>query len=711
MTWIVGMAGALESFGIVIICCSATMLTAFSMSAIATNGVVPAGGSYFMISRALGPEFGGAVGVLFYLGTSVASSMYIIGAVEILVKYMAPQLDLFGDVFHSYRIYGTGVMIVLAFVVFIGVAFVSKFAALSLACVIISILCIYIGIFVANPDRSVEVCMLGDRLLTQDSVMLNGTMMCTKDVMGPIFHHYCVDQSNTSEACDYFNNPNTEARLVKAIPGMPSGIFSHNLFNRYTEVNKAIGTDSDGDEARGEIVAEITTSFMVLLAIYFPSVTGIMAGSNRSGDLADAQKSIPMGTICAIATTSIVYLTSVLFFAGCIEGDVMRDKYGQSIGGSLLIGKLAWPHEWVIVIGSFLSTLGAGLQSLTGAPRLMQAIAKDGVIPFLRVFSVTSKKGEPVRALLMTCFISELGILVGNLDYVAPIITMFFLMCYGFVNMACALQTLLQTPNWRPRFRFYHWTLSLLGLSLCVVMMFISSWYYALTAMAIAFVIYRYIEYKGAEQEWGDGIRGLAMSAARYSLLRLQSGPPHTKNWRPQLLLLMKLDDKLQPKYPKMVLFASQLKAGKGLVLVNSVLEGEFKDRYPDAQAARQSLINIIKDCGVKGFWDVIISKNVSEGLCQLIQSAGLGGLKHNTVVLGWPYGWRHDANTKSFKTFLDTVRNVEAAKMALLVPKGINQFPDQGVKVRGTIDVWWIVHILYPILVLLYGVVCCQVM
>ncbi|GFN94909.1 solute carrier family 12 member 6-like protein [Plakobranchus ocellatus] len=156
MTWIVGMAGALESFGIVLICCTATMLTAFSMSAIATNGVVPAGGSYFMISRALGPEFGGAVGVLFYLGTSVASSMYIIGAVEILVKYMAPQLDLFGDVFHSYRIYGTCVMLVLAFVVFIGVTFVSKFAALSLACVIISILCIYIGIFVANPDRSVE---------------------------------------------------------------------------------------------------------------------------------------------------------------------------------------------------------------------------------------------------------------------------------------------------------------------------------------------------------------------------------------------------------------------------------------------------------------------------------------------------------------------------------------------------------------------------
>jgi hypothetical protein len=66
-----------------------------------------------------------------------------------------------------------------------------------------------------------------------------------------------------------------------------------------------------------------------------------------------------------------------------------------------------------------------------------------------------------------------------------------------------------------------------------------------------------------AEKEWGDGIRGLALSAARYSLLRLEEGPPHTKNWRPQILILAKLTVDMLPKYRKLFAFAAQLKAGK----------------------------------------------------------------------------------------------------------------------------------------------------
>ena len=133
-----------------------TMLTAISMAAIATNGVVPAGGSYFMISRSLGPEFGGAVGICFYIGTTVAGAMYIIGAVEIALKYLiGAPMSLFGPdinddsvVFNNYRVYGSLMLFVMGTIVFFGVKIVNKFAGLALVCVLGSIVCIFVGILV-----------------------------------------------------------------------------------------------------------------------------------------------------------------------------------------------------------------------------------------------------------------------------------------------------------------------------------------------------------------------------------------------------------------------------------------------------------------------------------------------------------------------------------------------------------------------------------
>lgn len=270
----------------------------------------------------------------------------------------------------------------------------------------------------------------------------------------------------------------------------------------------------------------------------------------------------------------------------------------------------------------------------------------------------------------------------------------FFLMCYLFVNLACAVQTLLRTPNWRPRFKYYHWALSFLGMSLCLALMFVSSWYYALVAMLIAGMIYKYIEYQGAEKEWGDGIRGLSLSAARYALLRLEEGPPHTKNWRPQLLVLLKLDEDLHVKYPRLLTFASQLKAGKGLTIVGSVIQGSFLESYGEAQAAEQTIKNMMEIEKVKGFCQVVVASKVREGLAHLIQSCGLGGMRHNSVVLGWPYGWRQSEDPRAWKTFIDTVRCTTAAHLALLVPKNIAFYPSNHERyLEGHIDVWWIVH------------------
>uniref|UniRef100_A0A8C5H5I8 Solute carrier family 12 member 4 n=1 Tax=Gouania willdenowi TaxID=441366 RepID=A0A8C5H5I8_GOUWI len=713
LTWIVGMAGIIQSLLIVLMCCSCTMLTAISMSAIATNGVVPAGGAYFMISRSLGPEFGGAVGLCFYLGTTFASAMYILGAIEIFLKYLVPQAAIFhatdpgssdSAMLNNMRVYGSLCLSLMAVVVFVGVKYVNKLASLFLACVIISIVSIYAGALksISHPPEF-PICMLGNRTLVRDSFDVCAKTVIKGNITEPsqLWEHFCLPGNMSTAQCDdYFIQNNVTE--IQGIPGLSSGIIKENMWSDYMqkgEILEKVGLSSVDAHGSVEtffmyVSADIATSFTLLVGIFFPSATGIMAGSNRSGDLKDAQKSIPVGTILAIATTSLVYFSSVVLFGSCIEGVVLRDKFGDAVRKNLVVGTLSWPSPWVIVIGSFFSTVGAGLQSLTGAPRLLQAIAKDNIIPFLRVFGHGKSNGEPTWALLLTGLIAELGILIASLDMVAPILSMFFLMCYLFVNLACAVQTLLRTPNWRPRFRYYHWALSFLGMSMCLALMFISSWYYAIVAMVIAGMIYKYIEYQGAEKEWGDGIRGLSLSAARYALLRLEVGPPHTKNWRPQLLVLLKLDEDLHVKYPRLLTFASQLKAGKGLTIVGSVIQGNFLDGYGELQAAEQAVKNMMEIERVKGFCQVVVSSKVREGIVHLIQSCGLGGMQHNTVVMGWPYGWRQSEDPRAWKTFINTVRCTTAAHLALMVPKNVSFYPSNHERFTdGNIDVWWIVH------------------
>lgn len=75
------------------------------------------------------------------------------------------------------------------------------------------------------------------------------------------------------------------------------------------------------------------------------------------------------------------------------------------------------------------------------------------------------------------------------------------------------------------------------------------------------------------------------------------------------------------------------------------------------------------------------------------IQISGLGGLRPNTVVVGWPYGWRQTEDGGTWHVFIQAVKTVSASRMALIVPKGINFFPDSTEKIVGNIDIWWIVH------------------
>lgn len=285
MVWIVGTAGVPAAFLIVFICCSVTFCTAVSLSAIATNGIVPAGGSYFMISRALGPEFGGAVGVLFFLATSVAAAMYITGAVEITLKYISPEIALFGDpndqevLYHNIRFYGTILLLISFGIVFVGVKFVSKVAPLALVVCLSSIASIYFGIFINYKGTDDTFCMVGGRIMSNI-----GYKNCNKNASDPesIWHVFCVRHNvsirNTGQVplgqstpapdidirlqhrdeitgdqlaephwdCDpYFKNH--QVRQMKSVPGIASGVIMENLAVRFREKGNIVTLDEDGN--------------------------------------------------------------------------------------------------------------------------------------------------------------------------------------------------------------------------------------------------------------------------------------------------------------------------------------------------------------------------------------------------------------------------------------------------------------------------------
>ncbi|KAK2182014.1 hypothetical protein NP493_371g01043 [Ridgeia piscesae] len=684
LAWMVGCLGLFKSLIIVAICCLTTFLTAISMSAIATNGKVQAGGSYFMISRNMGPESGGAVGVCFYLANTFAVDLYVLGAVEILLQYLYPDMAFFGDIhtnpWNNYRFYGSITVAALGVIVAIGVKFVQMFAPITLMSVIVAIGSIVIGSFLVNAQNTnIWLCMLGDSLLRYPYGSTQSIdVWCTKNSTGPLASRYCQTTNFTQVCADHFTNDNIS--IVVGIPGLQSGTFHNNFFSSETRSHRDDDVSYNAD-----------ISFVALTAIYFPSVTGIMTGSNMSGDLRDPQKSIPMGTILAQLTCSFVYMLLTILYGATSNIRLLQDKYGESLGGSLLAAKLGWPNQWVVLIGAFCSTLGAALQCLTSAPRLLQAIAHDNVIPFLEYFKVKTRRNEPHRALLITMVIAESGILLANLDWVAPILDVFFLMCYGFVNLTCALQTLLQTPSWRPRFTYYHWSLSLLGVILNLGLSMTAGWYYAIAAFGIAAFIYKYVEYKGGEKEWGDGIRGLSMMTAHKALIRLNESEPHTKNWRPQMLILVKLCDDLTPIYPKLFTFASQLKAGKGLVIAATAIEGNFITDIEKFHQAREMLLEMMSSVGIEGFAQVNISNNIMCSLSGFVQTAGLGGMRHNTLVMEWPRSW--DRNREGWINFVKTLRIAAVRDIAILVSRGIINFPSNEDRMTDTIDVWWIVH------------------
>jgi len=300
-------------------------------------------------------------------------------------------------------------------------------------------------------------------------------------------------------------------------------------------------------------------------------------------------------------------------------------------------------------------------------------------------------KGDLKKPILFTAILIFLAILVGSLDAVAPIVSIFFLLCYGGVNVACFLLDYLGSPNWRPKWKFHHKASSFMGLLLCFTLMVSTSYWAALASLAGAVAIYLYLERKSQEKNWGDGIEGMRAERARNALLKIDKGKKHVKNWRPHYLALGHVNEKGKISAPGIFKLLHQLRKGTGLAIYGCVVKGDYTtEAYAEARKQESFLDAFLKQHKYNVFTKVIVSQNIENGMIYLIQSAGLGGLEPNTLLLAWPSQWEND----DLKTqrFVNLINHAHTFGYLITVLKPQKMFNSE-VKHTGSIDVWSFIH------------------
>ncbi|GMR14005.1 MAG: Na-K-Cl cotransporter [Gemmatimonadota bacterium] len=562
--WVVGNVGLAGTMVIVALATSITFLTGLSIAAIATDQRVRTGGAYYMISRSLGIEVGGAIGIPLFLAQGLSVALYTVGFAESLAATF-PVLN--------ERMVGLAVTVLVAIVALTSARFAIRAQYVIMAAIGLSLLSLLAG----SP-----------------------------------------------------------------LEGVASGVPPQPITN--------------------------PENFWVVFAVFFPAVTGIMAGVNLSGDLEDPSRSIPRGTFAAVGVGLVVYLILPVILATRVDPQTLVDD-------PLIMTRISvWGNA--ILLGVWGATLSSAVGSVMGAPRVLQALARDQVLPrWLRWLGKGSKADDTPRAgTILTLGIALVAVYFGSLNLIAPILTMFFLTTYGVLNVAAGLERFLGSPSFRPTFPV-HWIFSLLGAVGCVAVMFLINALATIAAIVFVISILFWLERRGLEATWGDVRRGVWMALMRAGLLRLRD-EPDPRNWRPHLLVLSGAPTRRW----HLIDLANSLSHSRGLVTVSTVLgEGDItRDRI---QAMEANIREYMAKRGVQALVRVISAPDPFVGAIRLVDAYGLGAFYPNTVLLG------HSEETTHRDDFCQMVTRFHESQRNVMIVRRHGHEPFGG---RRLIDLWW---------------------
>ncbi len=581
--YVVGEAGLARALVIIVFANTISILTSLSLSAIATNLKVKGGGDYYVISRTLGPEFGGALGLVLFMAQSVSIAFYCIGFGEALGVIVPAEWDL------SPRLAAALAVSALFILAWLGADWATRFQYGVMALLIAALISFYAGAF-SQWDA-------GQLVLDWSA---------------------------------------------------PAG----------------------------------AQPFWMVFAIFFPAVTGFTQGVSMSGDLKDPGRSIPRGTFLAVGISILVYFSVAILFAGVLPEEMLR-------GDNTAMKRVA-RFGVLVDAGVIAATLSSAMASFLGGPRILQSLAGDRIFGFLNYFAKgAGPTNNPRRAVLLSCAIAYGTVALGNLNLIAPVVSMFFLISYGLLNYATYFEARTASPSFRPSFRFFNPWLSLAGAVGCLAVMVAVNWRASVMALAILFAIYQYVKRTAGPARWADSRRSYHLQRVRENLIKAAAEPEHDRDWRPYILAFSNRPERRQ----RLLMLAAWLEGGSGLTTLVQIVEGDGVKMRARRETALQELRAAVIEGGFNVFPLAVTSEDTEVGIHHLAQAAGIGPLKANTVLVNWQGTSLPD--TQGFQGILFGRHLRQAFRQGchtVILATEEAKWPATGQRMTDSprIDVWW---------------------
>ncbi|CAN9509739.1 unnamed protein product [Ophioblennius macclurei] len=602
LSWITSQAGILLTWVIILMSVTVTSVTALSVSAIATNGRVISGGAYFMISRTLGPEIGGPIGVVFSFANALACALNTVGFAEVVRDLLQEFGVVMVDPVNDVRIVGVVTVTALLLISLAGMEWESKTQYLFFMVLMVSLSNYFVGTII----------------------------------------------------------PPSQEKQAQGIFGYSSDIFITNLKPNWR-----------GPEG----------NFFQMFAIFFPSAIGILSGANISGDLKDPATAIPKGTLMAIFWTTVSYLGISVTVGSCVVQDASGNvsdaltgngtdgcvgqgcnlgwnftdciqskscKYGLANNNKVL-GQVSGFH-YLITAGVFAASLSSALGFLVSAPKVFQCLCRDQIYPYIGLFAKGyGKNDEPLRAYVLCYIIALAFILIGELNTIAALISNFFLCSYSLINFSCFHASITNSPGWRPSFHYYSKWTALFGAVISVVLMFLFTWWAALTTFVIIFFLFGYVNYNKPKVNWGSSVQAGTYNMALSYCVSLSGVEDHVKNFRPQCLVLTGPPN----QRPALVDFVGSFTKHISLMICGDIVMEQ--DRQTQLQDAANCSVKWLNERKVRSFYTPFSANSLRVGARHLLQASGLGKLKPNTLVLGFKANWR-DSSPESIEDYINVI-------------------------------------------------------